>query len=69
MSRLNDLIAQKQQDLRRYIAYAEVFMVFVVISNVLSGQMFFLAPLFHYNFLKWRYQSLRNPSVRYGISS
>lgn len=64
VQRFNTYIAGHQQDIRRFIAYCEIFLTFVVITNAVTGHMFFLAPLLYYQFLKLRYQSRRNPSVR-----
>lgn len=60
---LNDKIAGGQLEIRRFIAYTEIFLMAVVIWNAFIGYMFILAPFMHYQILKLRYQSLRNNSV------
>lgn len=60
---LNEKIAGGQYEIRRFIAYTEIFLMAVVIWNVLIGYMFILAPFMYYHFLRLRYQSLRNNSV------
>lgn len=63
MQRLNSRIARGQVELRRFIAYTEIFLLLVVVWNVLSGYMFILAPFIQYQFIRLRYQSVRNNSV------
>ncbi|XP_019857399.1 PREDICTED: transmembrane protein 33-like isoform X1 [Amphimedon queenslandica] len=53
-----------QSPVHRFIAYCEVFTFPIMLWEILAGHMFILAPLFYYNFLKMRYTSRRNGSVR-----
>lgn len=62
--RLHNYIHSKQPSILRFIASAEIFLMIVVTYNLLSGSGNLLAPVVHYYFLKWRYQSRRNPYVR-----
>lgn len=64
LNQLNAKIASAQREIKRFIAYAEVFIMLFVIWNVITGSMFILAPLMHYQFLRLRYSSKRNPYVR-----
>ncbi|KAL5475356.1 hypothetical protein EMCRGX_G025157 [Ephydatia muelleri] len=60
----NMKIGESQQGIKRAIACAEVLIMVVVILNAFSGAMFIFAPLVHYQFLKLRYMSKRNPYVK-----
>lgn len=64
LTRLNEVLRTKQRDAFRFIAYTEIFIFLVILWNVISGYMFFLAPILYYYFLKSRYLSRRNHYVR-----
>lgn len=61
-------VANKQADIHRFIAYCEIFGLFIITLKVFMDGVFFLSPFLYYQFLKWRYMSRRNHSVKTVLS-
>lgn len=64
VGRLHTWVHGKQTGILRFIATSEIFLMVIVVFNIFSGVGVLYAPVGHYYFLKWRYQSRRNPYVR-----
>jgi hypothetical protein len=62
--KINTVISSKQADIHRFIAYCEILNILFLAWKIITGHIFITTLFVYYYFLKLRYTSRRNASVR-----